>query len=200
MDKRGIAALSDADLVAILLGSGVEGRNVQEISNSVTKLIVHSFHDHIGEASNVFSTEDFEKISGIGTVKAKQIVCSLELGRRLFSAQNMQHKVIRCRDDVIREVGNLVNKKQEHVVVLLLDGRSQLIGKQVVAVGTSNISIVTPRDVFEPAISLNAVGIVLVHNHPSGCIEPSNADKRFTERIRKAGQLLGIELLDHVIV
>src|SRR4030043_418079 len=124
----------------------------------------------------------------MGKVKAVKIMAAVELGRRLFSTDG-RVETIRCRDDVISQVKYLKSKKQEHVVALYLDARGRLIVKKTVAVGSLNKTIVEPRDIFEMAIRVSAVGVILAHNHPSGDTSPSKVDLEFTGRMKRAGEL-----------
>jgi len=199
LEQRGVQALSDRDLVTVILGSGVDGRSVVEIARSVSRLISRTV-DVIGERETTLTWKDFTCIRGVGCVKAMQIECALELGRRMHKSEKGHVSIIRCRNDVVSLVGYLAKRRQEHVVVLSLNARNEVIGKKTVAVGSMNKSIVEPREVFAWALLTNAAGIILVHNHPSGDVSPSMADQKFVERMRKAGDLLGIEVIDQVIV
>lgn len=190
LESKGLNGLTDTDLMAIILGSGVKGIDYMKISRAVVKMLK--------ESRNRLSYRRFEKLKGIGRVKAMKIACSMELGRRLYG--NDLKKIIRNREDVLKVVEHLKGKRQEYAVVLFLDARNRLIKEKTVAVGSSNLLVVEPRDVFGIALRIGATSIILVHNHPSGEDSPSKADIAFTERIKKAGDLLGINLIDHVIV
>jgi len=107
---------------------------------------------------------------------------------------------VSCSKDVFAALSGYADKEQEHFLVIILDGAKKIIDKKVVHIGTVNQSIVHPREVFRHAIINNAAGIVVAHNHPSGTMEPSNADIRITKRLVEAGRILGIEVLDHIII
>jgi DNA repair protein RadC len=192
---RGVAALSDTDLVAVILGAGIEGRPVKRVASAVVRAIGKG----IQRENSLEDWDDFAEIEGVGMVKAMQVVCALELGRRVHG-RDAQKRVIRSRSDVMGMFTYLKKKKQEHVVVVALNARNELLGRKTVAIGTLNKSLIEPRDIFSWALGVNAAGIILVHNHPSGNRTESPADKKFTERIREASALLGLELIDHVIV
>jgi len=204
LEVKGIDGLTDSDLITVILGSGVNGKDVVSVARSVSRIISSEFGGgevRAGEGKRMFS--DWRKLTavrGVGKVKAMQVLCALELGWRMFGVEHCPRTVLRSRDDVLGEMGYLRSRKQEHVVMLMLNARNELIGRKTVAIGSLNKSVVEPRDVFGEAVRNNAVGIILVHNHPSGDTSPSAADIRFTKRIEAGGKLLGIELLDHVIV
>ena len=195
LEQRGVLSLSDLDLLSVILGSGIDGKGVLELARSVSRVI--SRGRAVGE---IPMWTDFEKIHGVGKVKAMQVVCVLELGSRLFSRVSEGTVTIRSRSDVKSLCGYLTRRKQEHVVVIAVNARNEYLGKKTVAIGSLNKSIVEPRDVFVRALQRNAAGLVIVHNHPSGVTDLSDADERFTKRITEAGDLLGISLLDSVVV
>lgn len=107
---------------------------------------------------------------------------------------------ISCASDVFKEIEEFKNKMQEHFITIYLDGANNIIETRVITIGTLNQSLVHPREVFSPAIANRSASIILAHNHPSGTLEPSNEDKLITKRLREAGELLGIEVLDHLII
>ena len=196
MTDRGVDALSDTDLMAVILGSGVEGRSVFTLARSAIRK-VSRLRGKEDEALKRW--HEFEAIDGIGSVKAMQLVCMLELGRRVWEGGECK-KILRGRDDVVRMFRYLDRRKQEHVVVVAVNARNEFIGKKTVAIGSLNKSIIEARDIFSWVLERNAAGIILVHNHPSGDRSPSVADEKFTKRVREAADLLGIELIDHVII
>jgi DNA repair protein RadC len=191
MEKFGVSGLTDVDLIAVLLGSGIKESNYMSIARKVFKLI-SSQRD-----MSVSVYRRLQRISGIGRVKAMQISSAIELGRRLFGSDSEVY--VRNREDVLKLVESLKKKKQEYAVVLYLDARNRLIKRKTVAMGSSNMLVVEPREVFESALKYHATSIILVHNHPSGDTRPSKADLEFTKRVTNAGKMLGIEVLDHVI-
>ncbi|MBN2101148.1 DNA repair protein RadC [Candidatus Dojkabacteria bacterium] len=192
--ESGLDSLSDEELVALVIGSGIEGKGFLLVAREVFRLLYRRI-----PSGNV-SWQELTKVKGVGDIKAIKVVCAVELGRRIFGSDIESRLIIKSRDDVVREVAYLRRRKQEHVVVLLLNARNELVGKNTIAIGSVNKALVQPREVFRYAIEKGAVGVIIVHNHPSGDTDPSLADKKFTTRIKKAGEIIGIELVDHVIV
>jgi DNA repair protein RadC len=206
LQKRGLNALTDTDLVTVLLGFGTKKMDVVSLAGKVANLLSKQISSQIGEDLNCkdwirgFDIEKLTNLSGIGKVKAMKLVCALELGRRIFADSLEDKKIIKSSKDVIEEMAYLKKLKQEHVVVLLLDSRNILLNKMTVAVGTLNKVVVEPRDVFYKAIEHQSAKIILVHNHPSGDLAPSKADVKFAAKMKKAGEILGITVLDQIIV
>lgn len=141
--------------------------------------------------------DDLLKIKGIGKVKAIQIISAFEVAKRHFVQDST---LIESVQDVLREVTEYRNKKQEHLLCLTLDGANRLINTHLVTIGLLTQSLIHPREIFSLAIEDRANSIILVHNHPSGIAQPSNEDINITDRIREVSRLVGIQLRDHVIV
>lgn len=196
--RQGLSGLTDADLVALLLGTGTKNSSVFAIAKKVVAVLKET-RETVDGIKPGECVSRLRNIPGIGGVKALEIAAAMEFGRRLY-AEHDGSVVISSRDDVLAHSSSLKKLKQEHVLALYLDSRNKLLQKKVVAVGSLNVSIVEPRDVFSAAIRLGACRLILVHNHPSGSQEMSGADVAFTKRIEEAGKLLGIELVDHVVV
>jgi len=186
---KGAAALKDHELMAVLIGRGVQGKDVLKLSREVVGVLQ--------EGIDKLSLETLLNLHGMGKAKAAQILAALELSRRFLLRQK---RPIHRAEDVWKLLESYRDRRQEYFLTLTLDGASQLIEKRVITVGTLNQSLVHPREVFAEAISDRAAGIIIAHNHPSGQCFPSTQDRRITERLRDAGRLLGIELLDHVIL
>lgn len=191
LEKYGTDKLSDAELLAILLRSGLGGLNVLELSKKILKAFPK-------EKLLNAKVADLKSIHGLGTAKAAEIVACLELGRRLL--KDKQQELILSPKDVWDSLKDIRGHKKEHFVVFYLDTRNQKIEQEVISVGTLNASLVHPREVFEPAVKHLAAQIIVAHNHPSGNPEPSADDLALTKRLVEAGKIMGIELLDHVIV
>ncbi|MBU6141833.1 DNA repair protein RadC [Patescibacteria group bacterium] len=189
--KYGPGKLKDAELLAILLGTGTKGVNVVELSQK----IIRRFDE--GKLANA-SVQELREVSGLGTAKAAEIVSCFELGRRFLHEK--RSALILSPRDVWEELKDIRSGKKEHFIILFLDTRNQEIRRETISVGSLNASLVHPREVFEPAIQHLAAHIIVAHNHPSGNTEPSDEDVAITRRLAEAGALLGIELLDHVIV
>lgn len=186
---RGPEALSDTELLAILLGSGVKGKDVFQVAHAILRKL-----DRDREKVNV---ETLVSIEGVGLAKACQIVASFEFARRRLLRRSV---VIQKAQDVLPLVSYIANKKQEYFLCISLNGANEVIGNRVVTVGLLNTNQVHPREVFADAISDRAASIILVHNHPSGVLKPSPDDLATTRQLVDAGRILGIPVLDHIIV
>jgi len=148
------------------------------------------------------SMEELTKIKGIGPAKAAQIKAAFELSKRLEDSSDKDRKTtVKSPEDAIKSVKNqLKGKKKEHFLVLSLDTRNHLINTQTISIGSLDSSIVHPREVFKEAISSTAASVIFAHNHPSGDPTPSEDDIKLTKRLVEAGEILGIEVLDHIII
>lgn len=185
---RGVSVLSSEELLQVIIGSGVKGFDVVKISKELLKLL---------EANNgKLSLEQVSAIKGVSTATAAKLLASLEVANR-FTKTGMR---IRNIDDIAMILSDIRNKKQEHFVVLTLDGADKLIDRHVVSIGTVNASLVHPRDVFSLALQDNAASIIVAHNHPGGSINASVADIEVTNRLIEAGRFLGVTVQSHVIV
>jgi len=190
LQKYGVNKLKDHELLALLLGSGIKNINVLELSKKILKTIANDGVDKI-------TLEKLLEIKGLGKAKSSQIIAVIELGKRLHTDRNPE---ILSAQDIWNLCADFRNSKKEHFVAFYLDTQSRLIERQIISIGTLNNSLVHPREVFEPAIKLSASSIIIAHNHPSGVLVPSQEDKKVTERLKQAGELLGIEIVDHVIL
>jgi len=187
--RKGAQALKDYELLAILLGSGTKERDVFALSKDIVRLFEKEFE--------TIDLEKLQQIHGLGPAKASQILSAIELSRRYLIKQNRQ---IRRAEDIYEELAAYRTKKQEHFLSMTLDGASHIIQTRVVFIGTLNQSLVHPREVFADAIGDRAASVIVAHNHPSGQLRPSDADKRVTQRLVEVSRLVGIELLDHLII
>jgi DNA repair protein RadC len=196
LQKFGVEALSAQEILALILGRGIAGESV----TVTAQRLLSQFGSLKGIAGA--SLEELSQIKGIGPAKASQIKAAFELANRLEGYQEPSKKpVVKTPDEVVSLVtGQLKGKKKEHFLVLLLDTRGQLIRVSEVSVGSLDSSIVHPREVFKEAVSASAASVIFVHNHPSGDPEPSEDDVKLTERLVKAGEVMGIEVLDHIII
>ncbi|MDN4164848.1 DNA repair protein RadC [Cytophagales bacterium LB-30] len=192
---KGVAALSDAELIAILIGSGTTELSAVDLS----KLILHSVGNQLHQLARL-SVKDLTKFKGIGEAKAISIVSALELGRRRKESEPLKKAKITCSADAYELIKpHLWDQKREEFWVLLLDRANQVLKKQQISQGGINGTIADPRLIFQVALQEFATGIILVHNHPSGQLKPSEADRKLTKKIKEGGQLLDIQLLDHLI-
>ncbi len=191
LEINSIDALTNTELLSILLGSGIRGRNVKKVSASLLK----KFGKKLIDAK----IEDLTKIKGIGKVKAVQIVSAFELAKR-FILIDKSKITIKTADDVFDICKDWINKKKEHLIVLYLDSLNQLIKKEVIAIGTVDSNLVHPREIFAPAYLNNATAIILVHNHPVGNSQPTPEDIEITEKLIKSEEISGIKIIDHIII
>jgi len=194
--KLGSEALSAQEILALILGRGIKGESVMLTSQK----LLSRFGNLKGIANA--SIEELTQTKGIGPAKAAQIKAALELSKRLEADVNEKPKpILKSPEDVATVVkARLKGKKKEHFFVLCLDTRNRLINDRLVSIGSLDTSIVHPREVFKEAVSSSAASVIFVHNHPSGDPEPSKEDVELTKRLAKAGEIIGIDVLDHVIV
>ena len=190
--KKGPEALSKSDLLAILLGSGIKGKNVRQLSQQIIKKFGKNFLN--------ITVDDLKGVAGIGAAKALQIASAISLVKRFYEEDRTNEIIIRNSRDVAALAYDLRSKKKEHLVCLYLDARNALLKKEVVSIGLADKTLVHPREVFYPATELNAASVILIHNHPSGDSSPSERDVQITEKIARAGEIMGIPIVDFVIV
>ncbi|MCE9585266.1 DNA repair protein RadC [Candidatus Nomurabacteria bacterium] len=188
--KYGSEKLKDYELLALLLGSGIKGLNVLELSKKILLTI-----KKIGIKK--ITLQDLLKIKGLGKAKASQVFSVLELGKRL---NNENKQAVLSARDVWNFCSDIRIMQREHFVAFYLDTQNCLIERQTISIGTLNSSLVHPREVFEPALSFHAASVIVAHNHPSGELEPSPEDKEVTKRLVEAGKIIGIDIIDHVIL
>lgn len=187
--ERGPASLTDAELVAAILGSGSHGYEVMTVASQVAKIIA--------EKRGKFTMADLVDVLGIGHAKACQIVAGFELARRYVLPDVVK---ITSAQDVLPLLRDIAGKQQEHFVCISLNGASEIIQKRIVTVGLLDRSQVHPREVFADVIADRAAAVILAHNHPSGELRPSDADLRLHNQLREASLILGVRILDHLIV
>lgn len=190
--KNGAESLSKSDLLAIVLGSGIKGKNVQKLANQIIKKFGSNFL-HI-------TLDDLESITGIGQAKAMQIISAISLVKRYHDEQANNEIIIKNSDDILSLSYELRNKKKEYLICFYLNARNILIKKEVISVGLVDKSLFHPREIFYPAIELNASNVILVHNHPTGDSAPSKNDIDIVNKITQAGNLIGISIIDFLIV
>ena len=194
----GAGALSDAELLAILIGSGTRSESALVLAGRVLKGIGgRSGLRFVAEAS----VEELSSIKGIGPAKSGQIKAAVELGLRLSSHVKRRGTKMSSPADVASYLMDEMQfLEKEHFRAMLLDIKNQLICIEDISVGSLNSSIVHPREVFKPAIRRTSASIILVHNHPSGDPTPSREDLLVTRRLVDAGKIIGIDVIDHVII
>lgn len=200
LQTQGPQALSDTDLLAIILGRGTRDKNVTLLARDIIELLKNEA-GHARPSLGVDVSADLNRllqIKGIGTAKACQILASLELSRRFILNSNqvtINHPV-----DALPCIAFLKQKRREEFLILTLDSANHLINTHQVTSGLVNQSPVHAREVFYHAIQDNAVSIMLAHNHPSGSLHPSPADLKTTQQLVRASQTMGIPVLDHLII
>lgn len=187
---RGAASLSDYELLMAIIGSGNKQADVTKIARDLQKLLQ--------DKGRELTFDDLLSIGSLGPAKSTQIMAGFELWRRRF--ESSEQPVIDSPDKAADQLSDIRDKKQEYFVCLTLDGANRLISKRIITIGTLTSSLVHPREVFAEAISDRAASIIVAHNHPSGNLQSSDADRQVTERLKEAGVLLGINLVDHIIV
>lgn len=196
--EMGEKALSDAELLAVIIKTGTKGSSSIELSGKIL-----NFSDENSGILGLMqlTIPELMQIKGIGRVKAIQLKCIGELSRRIAKA-TANEKLSFDHPDAIADyyMEDLRHSRQEQLVIALLDTRCRLIYDTVLTVGTVNASLISPREVFIEALKHNAVAIVILHNHPSGDPTPSKNDLAVTRRIKDSGDLLGIRLIDHIII
>ena len=192
LEKFGVENLSDVELLAIILNTGTKQENVLELaSRLVRKNKLFGLMD--------YSLYELCSFAGIGKAKASKILSVFELCKRLKSEKTDKNN-IRSAKNIFNLMSYISYEKQEHLVVVFLDSKNNVIGKKVVFKGTINETIIHPREIFREAIKHSSNSIIIVHNHPSGDPSPSDEDKKVTLKIKDASLIMGIYLLDHVII
>jgi DNA repair protein RadC len=184
--------LSDAQLLAILLGSGTTKLNAISLAQKILKRYP------LAELAKM-RTQALMALPGIGQANASRIRAAFELGIRLIQKHSSMSRLT-TPQEVLFVVGKLAHYKQEHLVALYLSSRFQLLEKATIAVGSVNVTQVHPREIFVLALQRPVTQLILAHNHPSGDSNPSQEDIDFTKRVKKGGEILGIKLVDHLIL
>ena len=185
---RGVSVLSSEELLQVIIGSGVKDFDVVKISKELLKLL---------ESNNgKLTLEEVSKVKGVSTATGAKLLASLEVASRFTKTGTLIHSV----DDVTMILSDIRDKKQEHFVLLTIDGAGRLIDRHIVSIGTVNASLIHPRDVFALALQDNAASIIVAHNHPGGSLDPSEADLEVTKRLKEAGRQLGIMMQNHVVL
>ncbi len=195
LEDMGPKVLADHELLAIILRTGTRDKNVVSLALEVLRAV-----DDIYMFRHV-SLQELMQIPGIGRIKAIEILAAIEFGSRVAKASQVKEgKVVSSSwvgNYLLKELANLT---QEHVVALYLNTKNEIIKKETIFVGSLNSSVAHPREIFKGAVRYSAARIIIAHNHPSGNTEPSEADFSFTRRLVDAGEMMGIEVVDHFII
>lgn len=190
--ELGPGVLKDAELLAVLFGSGSAGGSALEVAARVAGAVdLRRLHQ--------VALDDLLAVRGLGQARAAQLLAAAEIGRRLWP-DGEATPLVRGPENVYDLTRDIRALNREHFVGFYLNSRHQVLRREIISIGSLNASIVHPREVFLPAVALSAASVILAHNHPSGDPTPSEEDLAITRRLVEAGRLLGIELLDHVVV
>ena len=186
--SRGAVALSDAELLAVLLNTGIKGKNVLELAGDLLKALDPS--------REIPSVQELSQLSGMGISKACAIAAMLEFGRRRWGVSGL---AVKQPEDIFSLIRHNADRKQERFISLSFNGAHEVLSVRVVTIGLVNRTIVHPREVFADLIQDRAAAFAVAHNHPSGRLLPSPEDDEITERLQKAAKILGLHFLDHLI-
>jgi DNA repair protein RadC len=184
--EKGVSALTDEELVTAILGMGTAGLDVRTIARQVASLI----REHKG----TLTLDHLQAVPGMGLAKAAQVLSAFELARRCLLKDSVK---ITVAQDVLPLVADIAGRQQEHFVCISLNGANEVIEKRVVTIGLLDKSPVQPREVFADAIADRAAALIFAHNHPSGDLQPSEADRHTHDQLSKAAEILGLRVLDH---
>ena len=193
--KEGVEALSNQELLAILLRTGTRQASVFEIAQKVL--------NNLSSLTDLkkMTLQELQSLSGIGRVKAIELQAMIELGHRIHKHETLEMESILSSQKLAKKMQQeLGDKKQEHLVALYLNTQNQIIHQQTIFIGSVTRSIAEPREILHYAIKHMATSLILVHNHPSGAVAPSRNDDHVTKLVKEACDLMGIVLLDHLIV
>ena len=190
--RFGARGMSHVELLAVLLGSGTRGSNVLDVAGSIVSRY------GVGKLAGM-SLKEWVGNRGVGRVKATRLLAAFELGRRLL-APPADAPQVSSPSQAYAQVRDLKTARKEHLVALYLDAQNRLIDRETISIGSLNTTRSHPREVLQPAIVHSALAFILVHNHPSGSLEPSRDDVEFTRAMARAGELIGVNLYDHLIV
>lgn len=193
LQRRGVAALTDAELLALLLGSGRPGENVLALAGSLMRR-----HGMDGLAA--MTRREWLSVAGVGQARAARLLAAVEMGRRMAAGARHDSVPVTTPALAWQLLGDLGRQRQEQLVGLYLDGGNRLLARETLSLGTLNTTRTHPREILEPALRHLALGFILAHNHPGGSSEPSRQDVAFTAGIGRAARLMDIGFYDHLVV
>jgi len=185
---KGARALSDQELLAVLLGKGTPGMDVMALAGKLARVM--------DEKGLGVRSEDLTQFAGIGDAKSTLLLAAIEFARRRIKPEGVK---IEMPADVLPLIRHYADRKQEHFLCTTVNGANEVIAVRVISIGLADRSPVHPREVFADAVADRASGIIVAHNHPAGGLEPSAADVEVTGQLKAAGSVVGIALLDHII-
>jgi DNA repair protein RadC len=186
--RKGVSALSDQELLAVLLGQGTVGTDVMTLAGKLARVI--------DEKGRRLRAEDLTHFNGVGDAKAILILAAMEFARRRIKPEGDK---IETPADLLPHVRHYADRRQEHFLCATINGANEILNIRVVSIGLIDRSPVHPREVFADALSDRASAIIVAHNHPSGGLEPSSTDVEVTGQLKEAGSVVGVALLDHII-
>jgi DNA repair protein RadC len=189
LQRKGPAALSDFELLEVMIGSGTQYADVGSIARQVQKVLRRGTQN--------LSMDSLTNLHGVSMAQASKLLASFELAKRHLVRDV---RPLRTQDDIIARLDEIRDKQQEYFITLALDGGQRLIAMRTVTIGTLDAVLAHPREVFSDPLIDRAASVVIAHNHPSGIAEPSAKDRNLTNQLVAAGQLLGIPLRDHLIL
>lgn len=193
--RQGAESLSNQELIAILLRTGTKEESVLSLANN----ILRSF-DRIQDLQHA-TLEECMEVKGVGKAKAVQILAAVELGKRVYRKDSTERYTIRSPEDAANYLmTDMSTLQQEHFVALFLNVKNEILHKETIFIGSLNASIVHPRELFREAVKRSAASIICAHNHPSGNPAPSPEDIEVTKRLVAAGDMMGIDILDHIVI
>ena len=196
MANKGATALTDAELVAILLRTGTAEKSALDIASEMT-----ADGGLYKRLASVTRLNELTNIKGLGQAKAATVLAALEIGRRIASAKPVEKIHLSCPQDVAELLmPRLRYAVKEQFIVILLNGKNKVIGTEVISEGSLSSSIVHPREVYASALLNHAAAIMVAHNHPSGDPKPSDEDREITSLLVRSGKVLGIPLVDHIVI
>lgn len=185
--------LSDAELIAILLGTGTVGSDALAVSEALLR-------KYPLKKLVELPVKELQLFKGVGLSKAARVIAGLELGERLFAPIMLNKIRISSTDDAVYQLRDIANKKQEHLVVFYLNARLEVLQREIVGIGMLNAMRITPKEIFTPALQTPCASLIVAHNHPSNDPTPSDDDIHFTKVLQEAGEIMGIPLFDHIII
>lgn len=185
---KGAKALSDQELLAVLLGKGTQGMDVMTLARKLARVMDEKGLD--------IQCEDLRQFEGIGDAKATLLLAAIEFARRRIKPEGVK---IETPADLLPQIRHYGDRKQEHFLCATINGANEVMNVRVVSIGLIDRSPVHPREVFADAVTDRACAIIVAHNHPSGALEPSPSDLAVTRQLKAAGEVVGISLLDHII-
>ena len=191
--RYGAEALKDYELLAMVLGTGYKGSHVLEVAQRI-------LDEHPKEELLNMDLGQLAQLKGVGKAKAGVLVAAFELGRRAMQEGLGVLPVISSPTETLPLLAEIKDQRKEYFLCLYLNARNQVIHKEVISIGSLSASIVHPREVFQVAVQHTAASIILAHNHPSGDVSPSQDDIDLTRRLVNAGEIMGIDILDHIVI